>query len=198
MSHHRRPKDREGNADHDRPIEIQGVRETRGGVSYDLCSSDRMKSNKVAENPMSRRHTLVFHRTDRKDFDSGSETSRGHGNEPVDRTPRRDQYYTPRDGEDRVSSDDLSMPRLERNPSRLRENDSYIDDLYISTNPHPLLDEGRYDNASRPRTLMSRTFGAESTQPGRGECFQEYPRVDTRFSDRWFCSKRTLNRLDIY
>ena len=183
MSHHRRPKDREGNADHDRPIEIQGVRETRGGVSYDLRSPDRMKSNNTAANPKNGRHTLVFHRTERRDFDHDSEINSEYEGDPIDGSQRRDSVYTQRDVEDQALSEDLSMPRLERRPSRLEENDSHIDDLYTSTNPHPLLDEGRYDSAGRPRTLMSRTFGAESTLPGRGECFQEYPRVDIRLSD---------------
>ena len=183
MSHHRRPKDREGNADHDRPIEIQGVRETRRGVSYDLRSPDRMKSNNTAANPKNGRHTLVFHRTERSDFDHDSEINSEYEGDPINSSKRRDSFYTQGDVEDQALSEDLSMPRLERRPSLLRKNASHIDDLYISTNPHPLLDEGRHDNAGRPRTLMSRTFGAESTQPGRGECFQEYPRVDTRFSD---------------
>ena len=184
MSSHKRPLDRGRNTDYDSPIEILDVRETHGGVSYDLRSPDRMKSNNTAANPMNGRHTLVFCRTDRKDFDRDSEIFPRYRGGPVDGSQGRDQCNTQRDVEDQALSDDFSMPRLERRPSRLEENDPHIDDLYTSTNPHPLLDEGRHDNAGRPRTLMSRTFGAEATQPGRGECFEKHPRVDSRFSDK--------------
>ena len=118
MSHHRRPKDREGNADHDRPIEIQGVRETRGGVSYDLRSPGRMKSNNTAANPKNGRHTLVFHRTERRDFDHDSEINSEYEGDPINSSQRRDSFYTQRDVEDQALSEDLSMPRLERRPSK--------------------------------------------------------------------------------
>ena len=193
MSCHRRPEDMGGNTNHGRPVEIQGVRKTRGGVSYDLRSPDRMKSNNTAANPKNGRHTLVFHRTERRDFDHDSEINSEYEGDPINSSQRRDSFYTQGDVEDQALSEDLSMPRLERRPSRLEENDSHIDDVYTSTNPHPLLDEGRHDNAGRPRTLMSRTFGAGSTQPGRGEYFEKHPRVDSRFSDITLKFKKILH-----
>ena len=122
---------------HKARIEVLSVTETRGGLSYDLSPRNRGQNAEARRTDAVDQRTTVFRSGDGRSYHSGS--------------------------------DECSMPRLKNRHSANIETKSSVpgvDDPYISTDPRHLFDEGWYENAGRPRTRMSKTFGLVGARPG--------------------------------
>ena len=175
---------------HGTPVVVQDLREARGGMSYDLRPPSQVRRNDFAQSQANGRRTLVFHGVDQRSARFSVNTSPTREKEVVIHSQARGHVDADREAVDRASSEDLSMPHLERRPSQSDETDPRIDDLYISTSPRPLFDEGRCDNAGRPRTLMSKTFGSVFSRPCWDDRFAERHPENDHFSDRFNLPQR--------
>ena len=199
-------------ATQDLRTEIQGVKTTRGGMSYDLRPFTHDRRNTT--NPM------VFYGVDargpRRTVEPSSPSRLTNSvrhtnaaddadlwyNDPVSPIPReRSMPHLSRRDSDPVRSKTstnraaeatgrVSPPRLitvdEWRREESQEISQRVDDPYTCRDPHPLFDGEAMLNADRPRARESNNFGEASSRPGRDGSCREQSREDQPFSDKTF------------